>query len=419
MAALAEETGPLVERRIQRLSGMHDIVGRAHEQRTAAIQKLRDLAGGLGYTPIDTPLLEETELFVRKSGGELTSSLYTFTDPGGYRVSLRPEFTSAAIRHLIEGWGTWSQPARLQYAGPVFRYQPGDAAGYRQFTQFGIELVGGGGVSADGEVLHLAWEGLHALGVDARLTIGHIGALYRLLGAFDLSDRARVFIVSNIAGLRDGVAGPDTLVRQAAEAGMLEIDGDGRGDAPARTLAGGVSADAARDFVEGILGESMPGPLGRRTSEQIVARLVGKLSGADSPSVFGEGLSLIRELVRLRGSPEHVLDRARRIASDHGAPAGELDELAGVVEACLSRGVPDALVHLDLGLARGISYYTGVVFTLSYALEDGAALLGSGGRYDGLVRALGGPEDVPALGYAYNLEEVVALQSRLAAVTQP
>ena len=153
--------------------------------------------------------------------------------------------------------------------------------------------------------------------------------------------------------------------------------------------------------------------------EQIVARLVGKLSGADSPSVFGEGLSLIGELVRLKGSPEHVLDRARRIASDRGAPAGELDEFAGVADACLSRGVPDELVHLDLGLARGISYYTGVVFTLSYALEDGVALLGSGGRYDGLVRALGGPEDVPALGYAYNLEEVVALQSRLAAVTQP
>ena len=46
-----------------------------------------------GYEMIDTPLLEETELFVRKSGGELTSRLYSFTDPGGNRVSLRPEFT--------------------------------------------------------------------------------------------------------------------------------------------------------------------------------------------------------------------------------------------------------------------------------------------------------------------------------------
>ena len=48
---------------------------------------------------LDTPLLEQTELFVRKSGGELTTQLYSFVDPGGNRVSLRPEFTSSVIRH--------------------------------------------------------------------------------------------------------------------------------------------------------------------------------------------------------------------------------------------------------------------------------------------------------------------------------
>jgi histidyl-tRNA synthetase len=70
------------------------------------------------------------------------------------------------------------------------------------------------------------------------------------------------------------------------------------------------------------------------------------------------------------------------------------------------------MITLDLGLARGLSYYTGVVFTLSHSSGEGVVLLGSGGRYDGLVRALGGSEDVPALGYAYNLEDVIALQSR-------
>ena len=61
-------------------------------------------------------------------------------------------------------------------------------------------------------------------------------------------------------------------------------------------------------------------------------------------------------------------------------------------------------VALDLGLARGIAYYTGIVFEIKGA---GGAFLGGGGRYDGLARALGSPSDVPALGFAYSLEHVI------------
>ena len=278
--------------------------------------------------------------------------------------------------------------------------------------QFGAELVGAGDVDADAEILHLAWEGLHRLGVDARLTVGHMGVLYRLLGAFELSDRAKGFIVSNIGGLRDGGIGLETVVQRAGEAGILEQSGDRHEGLSPQPLVEGIGVKAAGEFVESVLSESMPSPLGRRTSGQIVSRLVRKLSETDSPSVFDEGLSFVGELVRLEGPPEQVLGRARSVAADRGAPVGELDALAGIVQTCIGKGVPEGMITLDLGLARGLSYYTGVVFTLSHSSGEGVVLLGSGGRYDGLVRALGGSEDVPALGYAYNLEDVIALQSR-------
>ena len=57
-------------------------------------------------------------------------------------------------------------------------------------------------------------------------------------------------------------------------------------------------------------------------------------------------------------------------------------------------------------MARGISYYTGVIFELT-AGDDGTAALGGGGRYDGLVQALGGSEGVPAMGFAYNVNELL------------
>ena len=76
-----------------------------------------------GYQAVHTPLLEQTELFVRKSGGDLVNSLYTFQDPGGNTVSLRPEFTSSVIRHYVEVADTLRGPVRWQYGGPVFRYE--------------------------------------------------------------------------------------------------------------------------------------------------------------------------------------------------------------------------------------------------------------------------------------------------------
>src|SRR3970040_483500 len=75
-----------------------------------------------GYGEIETPLLEQTELFLRKSGGELASRLYSFTDPGGYPVSLRPEFTATVNRHVIQEVGARGLPLRYHYSGPVFRY---------------------------------------------------------------------------------------------------------------------------------------------------------------------------------------------------------------------------------------------------------------------------------------------------------
>ena len=77
----------LTERRISMLPGMRDVTADAYESVRNAVDVLRRSFESGGYTVIDTPLLEETELFVRKSGGEISSRLYTFTDPGGYLQS--------------------------------------------------------------------------------------------------------------------------------------------------------------------------------------------------------------------------------------------------------------------------------------------------------------------------------------------
>ena len=68
---------------VRRLPGMRDTAGGQYGALQAAAAAFEAFASGRGYGMLDTPLLEQTELFVRKSGGELTTQLYSFVDPGG------------------------------------------------------------------------------------------------------------------------------------------------------------------------------------------------------------------------------------------------------------------------------------------------------------------------------------------------
>ncbi|MGH9464221.1 MAG: ATP phosphoribosyltransferase regulatory subunit, partial [Thermoanaerobaculia bacterium] len=111
--------------------------------------KAREVFAAYGYREIRTPILEDTELFVR-SVGETTDivgkEMYTFTDRKGRSLTLRPESTAAVarsfIQHGMEGLGL---PVKLFYIGPHFRYERPQQGRYREFHQIGAELIGEAG----------------------------------------------------------------------------------------------------------------------------------------------------------------------------------------------------------------------------------------------------------------------------------
>ena len=118
---------------------------------------------------------------------------------------------------------------------------------------------------------------------------------------------------------------------------------------------------------------------------------------------------MVSDLALLNGEPGAVMREARRIVSGRGVRMDPFDELERLFDELEKTTAAGYEFVLDLGLARGISYYTGVIFEITYFQEDGEVSLGGGGRYDGLVKALGGEDDVPALGFAYNLDRAVDL----------
>ena len=83
--------------RVNKLPGMEDLFDENYSVLQDLKHEISQTLYAGGYLEIDTPFFEDTELFLRKSGAALNSQLYSFVDPGGKKVSIRPEFTSSLI----------------------------------------------------------------------------------------------------------------------------------------------------------------------------------------------------------------------------------------------------------------------------------------------------------------------------------
>lgn len=145
-----------------------------------------------GYAPIDTPLFEHTEIFVRGVGEAnevVNKEMYTFTDKGERSLTLRPEMTAPVVRAVLENrLDKGPLPVKLAYAGPMFRQERPQKGRYRQFGQVGIEAIGSANPMVDAETVALGADFLSACGISWTLllnSIGHLGGNCRL-GYLDL-----------------------------------------------------------------------------------------------------------------------------------------------------------------------------------------------------------------------------------------
>ena len=400
------------------LRGMPDFTGNALRRRDRLQSRLTALLSGYGYQGLDTPLLEPTELFLRKSGGELASQLFSFTDPGSRAVSLRPEFTAPAMRHYLERADEIELPARWQYCGPVFRFDGAALASSRpstgsgradgQFTQIGGELLGSSSLLADVELLSLAVSALSESGLRGwTLRLADLDILNTLLDPLGLSERARAFVVQNVPHLR---AGPSAIPPLMDDARRLHIIGRAADDDYLSRAVHGLDDAEARNVLLGVLRSNPLDQLGQRQPEEVVERLLRKIRRPDAEESLRLALETACQLAQVRGQPETVLagaSAALRKAGADTAAAGRLERIIGMLPPPNQSPEASGDLVLDFGLVRGLAYYNGIIFEVSHPHWPGP--LGGGGRYDGLARDLGGNRRLPALGFAYNLDALVEL----------
>jgi len=148
----------------QALPGFRDFIPRECAVRNYLFETWRSVARRCGYVEYESPILEDTALYLKKSGGELSAQLFRFEDQGGRDVTLRPEVTASLARLVAEHQRHFPKPLKWFEIGQCFRYEKPQKGRGREFHQFNVDILGEGGPAADAELISLAIETMLAFG---------------------------------------------------------------------------------------------------------------------------------------------------------------------------------------------------------------------------------------------------------------
>jgi len=161
------------------LRGMRDILPADQTYWDFVNNRVKSIAAAYGFERIETPILEDYNLFERGTG--MTSEvvekqMYDFIDKGGEHICCRPEGTPGAVRAYIEhGMFNLPQPIKFYYCGPMFRHEKPQAGRLRQLHQFGVEVIGSEKPIIDAQIIMFSRAFCESLGLDPVIEINSIG----------------------------------------------------------------------------------------------------------------------------------------------------------------------------------------------------------------------------------------------------
>ena len=153
---------------MQPLTGFRDFLPAACAERNYIFAKWREVPGRYGFVEFDGPVLEELDLYKKKSGDEIVRQLYEFVDKGERAVALRPEMTPTLARIVAEQHRQFRKPLKWFSIPQVFRYERPQRGRLREHFQLNCDIVGEEAAEADAELIALAIDVVRAFGFTAQ-----------------------------------------------------------------------------------------------------------------------------------------------------------------------------------------------------------------------------------------------------------
>jgi ATP phosphoribosyltransferase regulatory subunit len=368
------------------------------KQLDAQAAAILDVFAAKSYTRAEPPILQPADVFLDRSGEEIRRRTFVLTDPEGRELCLRPELTIPVCRMHLESGGKF--PARLSYHGPAFRASLNAPDRPTQFLQTGVECLGAKDrEAADIEVLTLAVEGVRAAGLEQfSIQIGDLSLFAGLVDALDIPAQWR-------GRLKRHFWRPDYFRELLAR---LSNGGSVPGE---RYLAHLGTADEreARNALEGLMDYLGGTPLGGRTREEIVDRLMEQAAEAAAVRLDQSAVALIERVLSVSGAASKSIGEIRALLKKQGIRLDvPLERMESRIAALERLGLAGKRVNFAARFGRNMEYYTGFVFELWSRDSEGAVQVAGGGRYDTLLKTLGATADIPAIGCAIRSERVLA-----------
>ncbi|MDQ8155273.1 MAG: histidine--tRNA ligase [Gemmatimonadota bacterium] len=176
------------------LDGFRDFYPEDLARRTLIFRAWRSVARRYSFVEYDGPPLEPLDLYTAKSGEEIVTQLYNFTDKGGRAVSLRPEMTPTFARMVSARANALPKPVRWFSIPQLFRYERAQRGRKREHFQLNIDIVGEASELADAELLAVAVDIMRELGLgpdDVRAKVSDRRLLNALLEAIGVTEAQR------------------------------------------------------------------------------------------------------------------------------------------------------------------------------------------------------------------------------------
>ncbi len=173
------------------LKGFRDFLPNAELKRALLIETLTGVFRNRGFVPIDTPVLEYSEILLRKSEGETEKQVFRFDDNGGRDVALRFDLTVPFARFIAQHKEELYFPFKRYHIAKVWRGEKPQAGRYREFVQCDFDIVGSDSAQSDFEILAMMKESLNAIGVhDITIRINHRGIFNAFLAKLNVSEKS-------------------------------------------------------------------------------------------------------------------------------------------------------------------------------------------------------------------------------------
>ena len=371
-------------------SGTRDILPAMAMHRDRIITHFKNTFERYGFVPIDTPVLERREVLYAKGGDEVQRQVFEVAGRGqGLEQSdlaLRFDLTVPLARFMARHVEELGVPFKRYHIGLVYRGERAQRGRYREFYQCDFDTIGSRSALADAEIGLVIHDGLKAIGVNGfTLRLNHRKILNGLLDSLGLAEYTEHVLRSL-----------DKLAKIGREGVLRELQFGESG-------SGGQKTEAQAP------GEEDNSPPGGSPREE----------GQDEPNsprqrriLSLDDASRILDFLDATGdeSPAITLNQVDKQCGTNRLVREGLDSLKAVCDLLLAGGVSEERIIIQVGLARGLDYYTGVIYETMITGYENYGSVCSGGRYDDLA-GLFTERQLPGVGASFGLDRLTQLMA--------